>query len=79
VTAAGHPRRHQQLIAMTDTINLQHHRSLSSPDRMAGDYTRLSPYCYCANNPLIIIDPDGNNRVSAQYEDDVLIFGIKMF
>ena len=46
---------------------------------MAGDYTRLSPYCYCANNPLIIIDPDGNNRVSAQYEDDVLIFGIKMF
>ncbi len=30
-----------------------------NPDRLAGNYPHLSPYAYCANNPLSIIDPTG--------------------
>ncbi len=31
-----------------------------SVDPMAGKYPSLSPYAYCAGNPLIFMDPDGN-------------------
>jgi RHS repeat-associated protein len=31
-----------------------------SVDPMAGKYPSLSPYTYCANNPVMLIDPDGN-------------------
>jgi len=30
-----------------------------SVDPMAGKYPALSPYAYCANNPIILVDPDG--------------------
>ena len=33
------------------------------PDALAGDYTWLSPYCYCANNPVNACDPTGNTLV----------------
>ena len=32
----------------------------TKPDRMAEKYPWLSPYLYCANNPVNAIDPDGN-------------------
>ena len=33
------------------------------PDALAGDYTWLSPYCYCANNPVNASDPTGNETI----------------
>jgi hypothetical protein len=29
-------------------------------DKMAGKYPNFSPFTYCANNPVILIDPNGN-------------------
>ena len=31
----------------------------NSMDKKAGDYTWLSPYCWCAANPIRFTDPDG--------------------
>ena len=40
----------------------------SAVDPMADDYPDLSPYNYCENNPIMLVDPDGNN--SGWYEDN---------
>jgi len=32
-----------------------------SVDPLSDKYPNLSPYAYCANNPVIIVDPDGND------------------
>ncbi len=40
-----------------------------NPDRLAGNYPHLSPYAYCANNPLSIIDPSGD-FLTIKYNDD---------
>jgi hypothetical protein len=34
-----------------------------SVDPMAGKYPSLSPYVYCANNPVKLVDPDGETIV----------------
>ena len=30
-----------------------------TPDPLAHKYTSLSPYAYCAGNPVSFVDPDG--------------------
>jgi len=35
------------------------HRTISSNDPMSDKYSSMSPYNYCANNPVILVDPDG--------------------
>jgi RHS repeat-associated protein len=37
-------------------------------DPLAGDYYSISPYAYCANNPINAIDPDGRDII-IQYKD----------
>jgi RHS repeat-associated protein len=37
-----------------------------SVDPMASEYYSLSPYGYCANNPIKYIDPDGRDPIYAQ-------------
>ncbi len=43
-----------------------------SVDPMAEKYPSLSPYAYCANNPVMIVDPDGRdwytNRLTGKQE-----------
>jgi hypothetical protein len=34
-----------------------------SPDPLAKKYPELSPYVYCANNPINVIDPDGREGI----------------
>ena len=48
-------------------------------DPMAGKYYSISPYAYCVNNPVNVVDPDGlsthtdfTGRVLAVYNDDDL-------
>ena len=37
-----------------------------SVDPMSDKYPSLSPYVYCANNPVILVDPNGEEIVDAQ-------------
>lgn len=36
------------------------HRTISSNDPMSDKYPNMSPYNYCANNPVILVDLDGS-------------------
>ena len=37
--------------------------SWPTPDPLAEKYYSISPYAYCLNNPIIIIDPDGKDLI----------------
>jgi len=39
-----------------------------SVDPMSDKYPNLSPYTYCANNPVMLVDPDGNEIVDENGE-----------
>ena len=36
-----------------------------SVDPMADKYPSISPYTYCANNPVRLVDPDGREKIDA--------------
>ncbi|HBG69166.1 MAG: hypothetical protein A2W93_07790 [Bacteroidetes bacterium GWF2_43_63] len=44
-----------------------------SVDPMSDKYPSLSPYAYCANNPVILVDPDGKAIKPANVEADLAI------
>ena len=41
-----------------------------SVDPMSGKYPSLSPYVYCANNPVKLVDPNGEEIVITESVDD---------
>ena len=41
-----------------------------SVDPMAGKYPSISPYAYCAWNPIKLVDPDGLEVIDDWYEDE---------
>jgi len=49
-----------------------------SVDPLADKYPSLSPYAYCANNPVILVDPDGRYGIPAdkleEYRRDYPMF-----
>lgn len=42
-----------------------------SPDPFAEKYSGISPYAFCANNPLLYVDPDGGQLVLSSNMSDV--------
>ena len=44
-----------------------------SVDPMADKYPSLSPYAYCANNPVKLVDPDGEEVEYASFLDMVIV------
>ena len=42
-----------------------------SVDPMSGKYASLSPYVYCANNPVKLVDPDGEDWFENELTGDV--------
>ncbi len=41
-----------------------------SVDPMADKYPNISPYCYCAWNPVKLVDPDGEEAMDDWYKND---------
>lgn len=39
------------------------------PDALAGKYTHISPYAFCANNPVNVIDPTGGEVKGVSKQD----------
>ncbi len=44
------------------------------PDPLAEKYPHLSPYLFCANDPINNTDPTGMDWISATYDDDTFFF-----
>ena len=38
-----------------------------SVDPLSDKYPSMSPYAYCANNPVILVDPDGRDTLNIKY------------
>ena len=43
------------------------------PDPLAEKYYSVSPYVYCANNPVMLVDPDGQDGVRIVDEENMEI------
>jgi hypothetical protein len=48
-------------------------RRWNGSDRLAEEYYDISPYVYCLNNPINIIDPDGKKIVAANIDAQRMI------
>ena len=46
----------------------------TAPDPLAWDTPWVSPYSYCASNPIRYIDPTGMDWIGAIYDDDIFYF-----
>ena len=46
-----------------------------SVDQMSDKYPSMSPYNYCANNPVILVDPDGKEWIAYNKEGTVIATG----
>ena len=47
------------------------HGRFITPDALSSTYPHISHYAHCANNPLSIIDPTGNDIVVLNYGNDI--------
>ena len=45
-----------------------------SVDPLFEKYVGMSPYNYCAGNPVKLVDPDGRDWVTAEYEGETFIY-----
>jgi RHS repeat-associated protein len=43
-----------------------------SVDPMSDKYPNLTPYAYCANNPVILVDPDGRDIYTVNLNGDIV-------
>ena len=43
-------------------------------DALAEEYPNMGGYVYCANNPIRLIDPDGNDWITAEYEGETFYY-----
>ena len=50
----------------------------NSPDCKSESFYELSPYSYCASNPLMYVDPDGNNPVVVGLVCGAVDFGVQI-
>ena len=45
-----------------------------SVDPMSDKYPSMSPYNYCANNPVILVDPDGRDIYSILEDGSIILY-----
>jgi RHS repeat-associated protein len=48
----------------------------TTPDPLAEKYYDVSPYAYCGNNPMIIIDPDGMDNYVLNRDGNIVLLEI---
>jgi hypothetical protein len=60
---------------LLDINNLQKWLSV---DPMSDKYPSMSPYNYCANNPVILVDPDGRYFITAEDNDKVALYKLEI-
>ena len=72
------PSPHPRIIVSSHTQSARHYNSdLSiwlSVDPMSDKYPGVSPYAYCANNPVVLKDPNGEDIYILFYTDNEKCF-----
>jgi hypothetical protein len=54
------------------------HRTISSNDPMSDKYSSMSPYNYCANNPVNLVDPDGRFFMSDEDKEKIALYKLEI-
>ena len=83
------PSPHPRITASSHTHSARHRHSgfagtstLSiwlSVDPMSDKYPSTSPYTYCGNNPVRLVDPDGRIVEYNSFEDKLIVFISRVF